>query len=188
MAFTSDVAARLAAGEVGVIPTDTVYGLVASASNPLAVERLYKLKSRENKPGTLVAASIDQLVALGLKRRYLKAVEDYWPGAVSVIIPCGPELAYLHRGLNSLAVRIPDDKDLLELLAASGPLATTSANHPGEPVASTIDQAKSYFDDEVDFYIDGGNLSGREPSTVIKIVDDAIEVLREGAVKIKENL
>lgn len=175
-------------GTVGVLPTDTVYGLVARAADTLAVQRLYDLKHREHKPGTLIAANIDQLAELGLKARYLKAVEQFWPGAVSVIIPCSdPALAYLHQGKYSLAVRIPDHPQLFKLLEQTGPLLTTSANQPGEPVANTVDEAQKYFDDTIDFYVDGGDLSGHEPSTLIRIVDDAIEVLREGAVKIQEN-
>ena len=174
-------------GAVGILPTDTVYGLVARASDQHAVQRLYELKQREGKPGTLIAASVDQLVELGLKARYLKAVEQYWPGAVSVIIPCGPELQYIHEGKFSLAVRIPDTPKLHALLTQTGPLLTSSANYPNEPVANTVAEAKNYFHDKVDFYVDGGNLSNHEPSTIIRVVDDAIEVIREGAVKIEEN-
>lgn len=176
-----------APGAVGVIPTDTVYGLVARASDEAAVKRLYDLKLREGKPGTIIAANIEQLEALGLKHRYLKAVEQFWPGAVSVIIPCGPELEYLHEGKNSLAVRLPADENLRKLLEQTGALLTSSTNHPGEPTAMTIEEAKKYFGDKVDFYEDGGDLSGRQPSTIIRIVDDAIEIIREGAVKIEEN-
>ena len=174
-------------GAVGVLPTDTVYGLVAKANDPEAVKRLYDLKFREGKPGTLIAATVDQLEGLGLKRRYLKAVEQFWPGAVSVIIPCGPELAYLHEGKYSLAVRIPADEKLRNFLEQTGPLLTSSANHPGEPPAVNLEEAKAYFGDQVDFYEDGGDLSDRQPSTIIRIVDDAIEIVRQGAVKIKEN-
>ncbi len=172
-------------GSIGVIPTDTVYGVVARATDPAAVKRLYQLKSRDNKPGTIIAASIDQLVELGIKRRYLTAVEQFWPGAVSVIIPStDPALAYLHQGKMSLAIRIPDDKSLQKLLQSTGSLLTTSANPPGEPTATNIDQAKHYFGDKVDFYIDGGDLSNRQPSTVIRIIDAAIQVLRPGAIDI----
>jgi L-threonylcarbamoyladenylate synthase len=174
-------------GTVGVIPTDTVYGLVARAADQAAVNRLYKLKDRENKPGTLVAANIGQLEELGLKHRYLKAVEEFWPGAVSVIIPVSdPGLSYLHQGKMSLAVRIPKDTRLQELLKETGPLLTSSANAPGKPTANTIEQAQQYFGDKVDFYENGGDLSDRKPSTVIRILDDAIEVLRQGAVKIDD--
>jgi len=168
-------------GEIAVIPTDTVYGVVARAEDPSAVERLYRLKHREHKPGTMVAADIDQLVNLGIKRRYLKAVEQFWPGAVSVITPCGDALAYIHQGAHSLAVRIPDDPWLRSLLQRTGPLLTSSANQPGEPPATTIEQAKTYFGDEVSWYEDGGPVD-RPPSTVIRVIDDAIEVVRQGSV------
>lgn len=175
-------------GAVGIIPTDTIYGLVARAADPEAVNRLYKLKDREHKPGTIIAASIDQLEALGLKRRYLTAVEQFWPGAISVIIPCAdPALAYLHQGKQSLALRIPKSPELQELLASTGPLLTSSANHPGQATANTIAQARDYFPSELDFYIDGGDLSDHQPSTIIRIIDDAIEVVREGAVTLDTN-
>ena len=171
----------LNAGKVGILPTDTLYGLVAKASDEGAVKRLYSLKNREQKPGTLIAGSIEQLVELGLKRRYLTAVEVYWPGAVSVVIPTGPILSYLHQGKYSLAVRIPDNSELKNLLQKTGVLVTSSANKPGEPPAKNIIEAKTYFGNTVDFYINGGELIG-EPSTVIRVVDDAVEVLREGKV------
>lgn len=181
----NEVVALVADGKVGVIPTDTLYGVVAAASNVSAVESLYKLKSREKKPGTLVAASIDQIVELGLKKRYLTAVEAYWPGAVSIIIPTGPTLDYLHQGTYSLAVRIPANKQFREFLKQTGPLITSSANLPGKKPATTIKEAQKYFGDNVGFYMDGGTLKG-EPSTIIRVVDDAVMVLREGAVKIDE--
>lgn len=175
----------LTSGAVGVIPTDTVYGLVARATDKPAVARLYKLKDRENKPGTLIAASIDQLLELGIKRRYLTAVEQFWPGAVSVIIPLGPDLAHLHQGKGSLAIRIPNAPELITLLQQTGPLQTTSANLPGEPPANVVSEAEDYFGDKVDFYVDGGDLSGNKPSTIIRVIDDAVEVIRQGAVTIE---
>ena len=183
--FSQATALLATAGTVGVLPTDTVYGLVARASDQAAVKRLYALKLREHKPGTIIAASIEQLVELGIKRRYLTAVSQYWPGAVSVVIPCGPELNYLHQAKGSLAVRIPDDSALRQLLEATGPLLTSSANDPGTPTANTLAEARRYFADRVDFYEDGGDLSQHQPSTVIRVVDDAIEVLRPGAVTIE---
>ena len=181
-----NVSKFLKGGAIGVLPTDTVYGLVARASDQEAVNRLYKLKNREHNPGTIIAANIEQLVELGLKRRYLKAVEQYWPGPVSVIIPCGEELTYLHRGYNGLAIRLPKDKELARLLSEVGPLLTTSANLAGQPVSNTLTEARAYFVDQVDFYVDGGDLTDHLASTIIKIVDDAVEVIRAGAVEIKQ--
>lgn len=173
-------------GAVGVLPTDTVYGLVCRAADKKAVGRLYGLKKRENKPGTVIAASVDQLVELGIKARYLKAVEQFWPNSISVEIP--NQIAYLNQSTGRQAFRIvKQPAELITLLNVTGPLLTTSANLPGEPPAGTITEAEKYFGDKLDFYVDGGDLSDREPSTLIRIVDDAVEVLREGAVKIDES-
>lgn len=175
-------------GSIGVIPTDTVYGMVARAADPEAVARLYTLKERQGKPGTIIAANLEQLEDLGLKHRYLKAVEQFWPGAVSVIIPAiNPELKYLHQGKLSLAVRLPDHPQLQKLLQKTGPLLTSSANTPGAPTSVTVGQAKAYFGDQVDFYVDGGDLSHHTPSTIIRVIDDAIEVIRPGAVKLSDD-
>lgn len=168
-------------GSVGVIPTDTIYGLVARATDKQAVDKFYALKPREFKPDTLIAYSIEQLVRLGFKRRYVKAVEQFWPGPVSVIVPAPPELAYLHLGRGSLPVRLPAGNELGKLLQAVGPLMTTSANRPGEPMANTIEEAREIYGDKVAIYVDGGDLSGRLPSTIIRVIDDAIEVLRQAA-------
>jgi L-threonylcarbamoyladenylate synthase len=176
----------LVSGKICVIPTDTVYGLVCSASKEEAVSRLYGLKQRTNKPGTIIAADIDQLVKLGLKARYLKAVADYWPNPISIIIP-NHELKYIHLGQGGIAVRIPKDESLYRLLKNTGPLLTTSANSPGDKPAETISEAQKYFGNKVDVYVDGGDMSGRESSTVIRIIDDAVEVLRQGAVRISES-
>lgn len=173
----------LFAGGIAVIPTDTVYGVVCRAADEQAVERLYNLKSREKKPGTVIAASIDQLVELGIKRRYLTAVNQFWPGAVSIEIP--HDLTYLNQGTGRQAFRIVADEVLADMLQQTGPLLTSSANQPGEPTSRNISEARDYFGDEVDFYLDGGRLEGK-PSTLIRIIDDAVEVLREGAVKINE--
>lgn len=174
-------------GGVVVMPTDTVYGLVANASEHSAVERLYDLKKREGKPGTIIAASVEQLADLGIKRRYVSAVQHLWPGALSVIVPSERSLKYLDQGKGSLAVRVVADRQLALLLEQTGPLLTTSANFPGKPSANTIEEAKKYFGDSVDAYINGGDLTGRVPSTIIRVVDDAIEILRLGAARINEN-
>jgi L-threonylcarbamoyladenylate synthase len=179
--------ALLNQGAVGVLPSDTVYGIMCCAADEAAVARMYQAKHRENKPGTLIAANIQQLVELGIKERYLKAVEHFWPGAISVLIPHYPLNYLVDARTGAIAVRIPNDPDLLKLLEQTGPLQTSSANLAGEPVATVLSEAQDYFGDTIDFYVDGGDLSGRPPSTVIRIVDDAIEIIREGAVKIDEN-
>jgi len=179
------IADALQRGMIAVVPTDTVYGVVARAADREAIERLYLLKSRVQKPGTLIAANIDQLVALGIPRRYFAGAQQYWPGPVSVVLPTVPALNYLGQGVGTLAMRLPDDERLRQLLERTGPLMTSSANLPGEPESKTTAQAEAYFGDKVDIYVDGGERD-RPASTVIRILDDAVEVLRSGAVKINE--
>ena len=186
MKIYSNAIKSLNAGGVGILPTDTVYGLVCRAGDEAAVARLYSLKDRQRKPGTVIAADIGQLVELGIKARYLKAVEQYWPNPISIIIP-NHELAYIHLGAGSIAVRIPSDKTVRQILEQTGPLLTTSANHPGKSEAADIAQARTYFGDTVDFYVDGGDLSDRKPSTVMRVIDDAIDIIRQGAVEISES-
>lgn len=189
--FTSindpQVISLLKAGAVGVLPTDTVYGLVCRAADKSAVARLYALKHREHKPGTVIAAKPQQLIDLGIRARYVKAAEGFWPNPLSVVIPCDEEHAYLHLEKHSLAVRVPSVLELRESLVKVGPLLTTSANLPGQPLATNLAEAQAYFGDAVDFYVDGGSMAYHQPSTVIRVIDDAIEILRKGAVKIDEN-
>lgn len=173
-------------GAVGVLPTDTVYGLVCRAADKEAVAKLYLLKHREHKPGTVIAAKAQQLIDLGIRARYVKAVEGFWPNPLSVVIPCGDELAYLHAEQDSLAARVTKHRALGALLEKTGALLTTSANMPGQPVATNLAEAQEYFGDQLDFYVDGGEITDHQPSTVIRVVDDAIEVLRPGAVNIDE--
>lgn len=174
----------LLAGKVGVIPSDTVYGVVCIAASEVAVARLYALKNRVKKPGPIIAASIDQIESLGIKRRYLKAVEQYWPNPISIEIP--HSVAYLNQGTGRQAFRVVSDKNVKKLLEQTGPLLTSSANAADEPTANNIEEAKKYFGDKVDFYVDGGDMSNHQPSTVIRVIDDAIEVVRGGAVKMNE--
>jgi L-threonylcarbamoyladenylate synthase len=169
---------------VGVMPTDTVYGLVARAKDPKAVARLYALKRREHKPGTVIAASVKQLVDLGVDEKYLRQVEHLWPNPVSVETPLGEQLSYMHQGTGREGLRVVADERVRRVLEVTGPLVTSSANQPGEPMSTTIEEAQGYFGEDVDFYVDGGNLSGRPPSTLVRVTDSGYEVIRQGSVKL----
>lgn len=170
----------LAAGEICIIPTDTVYGVVGKLSSPEAVAKIYQLKQRDlDKPvGTILAASIAQVASLTTKSA-LKLASEFWPGPTSVIVPADESFTYAHKGELSLAVRIPNDPVLRALLVQTGPLASSSANLQGQPPATTVDEARSYFHNAVPYYVDGGDLSNRTPSRIIRINDDGtLTVLR----------
>lgn len=166
---------------VGVLLTDTVYGIVGRAVSTEAATRVIEAKGRKYKPGTLIAANIQQLIELGLPPDHVKICQHFWPGSVSVVIPAGPELEYIHLGKASIVARIPDKPELIKLLESVGPLLTTSANLPDEPMVNTIDEAQKLFGRRLNFYVDGGQLPAPVASTIISI---DIAVLRQGAVTI----
>jgi tRNA threonylcarbamoyl adenosine modification protein (Sua5/YciO/YrdC/YwlC family) len=175
-------------GGVGVLLTDTVYGIVGSALNRPTALRVIDAKGRKYKPGTLVAASVEQLIDLGIKADGVHSAQRFWPGAVSVVLPTEPGLEHLHLGKDSLVVRIPDKPELLNLLERVGPLLTTSANRPDEPTVTSIEEAQEIFGNSLNFYVDGGPLSTPLASTIIKIENGIIEILRQGAVAIDPEL
>lgn len=179
--------ARLHQGAVGILPTDTLYGLVASAHNPEAVARLYALKQREQKPGTTIAASVEQLADIGISKEYLERVKRFWPGAISIILPVPEQVAHIHQGRGDSPFRVVADPAVRALLEKTGPLVTSSANYPGEPPAVNVAEAQGYFSDQVDFYVDGGDIGHRPPSTIIRASPEGkIALIRAGAVPINE--
>lgn len=177
---------RLQSGHVGVLPTDTVYGLVARAEDPIAVQRLYSLKHREQKPGTLIAATTEQLQSLGTPKELLEQVAAYWPGALSAVLPIGEQFSYLHQGVGDIAMRVVANAEVRAILMQTGPLLTSSANHPGAPGAINVLEAWNYFEDTVDFYVDGGDRSGQPPSTIVKPrADGSFQLIRQGGTLVE---
>lgn len=178
----------LKGGGIGIIPTDTIYGLVGQALTESTVERIYKVRKRSpDKPLIILINSISDLKKFGVKidNQTKKILQKYWPGQVSIILDCNQKISYLHRGTKALAFRLPDDEWLRFLLKKTGPLVAPSANPEGLTPALTIRQAKKYFSNLVDFYFDIGKLES-EPSTLIKIESGNVIVLRSGAVAIEK--
>lgn len=179
--YSDKLVQLLLGGAVGVLPTDTVYGLVTIASNPQSVERFYSLKRREQKPGTLIAASTQQLRELGVPQSEIDAVAKWWPNPLSAVLTVQGN-DYLHQGVGTLAMRVVADANVRALLEQTGPLITSSANQPGEPPATTIREASTYFGESVDFYVDGGEITNALPSTIIRPSARGIEILRQGSI------
>lgn len=179
---------QLKSGKVGVIPTDTIYGIVGSALNPEVVEKIYNLRKRsKNKPMIILISQLSDLekFEINLTETQKELLKKVWPNPVSVVLPCASDnFKYLHRGTNTLAFRMPNDDDLLETLKVTEPLVAPSANFEGQKPSQTIDEAKRFFGDEVDFYINGGRIISK-PSTLIKLNEDgSTKILREGSFKL----
>jgi L-threonylcarbamoyladenylate synthase len=138
------------------------------------------------KPCVILIADVLDLALFGIDIQSVEVwvASKYWPGKVSAILPCKhPEMQYLHRGTNTLAFRIPEKPELRDILRETGPLIAPSANPEGEIPARTVKEAKKYFGKKVDFYADEGEKES-EPSTLIKITGEDIDILRKGEAEI----
>lgn len=175
---------------VVVLPTDTLYGVLGRAQSKKAVERIYEIKGRdENKPFIVLITSLKQIKDFGIKinTKQAKFLEKIWPGKVSVILPCPfKKWEYLHRGEKSIAFRMigQKNKNLFNLINKTGALVAPTVNIQGGKPAENIREAKNYFKDNINLYINIGERKS-QPSTLIKFKDDKIIILRQGSVIIK---
>ncbi|MCC7004677.1 threonylcarbamoyl-AMP synthase [Candidatus Nomurabacteria bacterium] len=176
-------------GGVGVIPTDTIYGLVACAMSPNAVERIYEIKGRNYlKPFIILISSINDLKKFRVKitKNQKNILKKIWPNKISVILPVnGSKLFYLHRGTNSIAFRYPKNKNLLNIIKKVGPIVAPSANPEGKAPARNIKEARKYFEKKVDFFIGNKNIESLA-STIVKLDGEKFKILRDGGVKINK--
>ncbi|MFZ3054957.1 MAG: L-threonylcarbamoyladenylate synthase [Minisyncoccales bacterium] len=164
-------------GKIGVIPTDTIYGIVCSAFDKKNVEKIYELRKRDlKKPMIVLISSLKDLELFNIKIDK-KTADKYWPGKTSIILPV-KKFEYLHRGKKSLAFRLPKDENLIQILKVSGPIIAPSANIEGKEPATTIDEAKKYFGENVNFYLNFGKLKSK-PSKIISLIEGKVEVIRK---------
>ena len=171
----------LTGGGIGVLPTDTLLGLVGSALQMKTVERIYRVRKRDPaKPPIVLIPSMASLKQFGIKPRgqTLSILKKVWPGKVSVILPRpGRKFRYLHRGTDSIAFRVPKNSVLRVLLSKTGPLIAPSANLEGEPPAKNFREAKKYFGENADFYVRKAPRS-QIPSKIISLEKNRVVVLR----------
>jgi L-threonylcarbamoyladenylate synthase len=171
----------LKGGGVGLLPTDTIYGLSALALNEKAVGRVHELKQRDDgKPLVVLIGELKQLSELGLPLAHAELVKDHWPAPLSMIFESSNIPEWLHKKTRSLAVRLPKHNDLIELIKKVGPVVSTSVNPQSMKPATSAEEAKKYFGNRLDFYVDAGKING-QPSTLAKIENGKIEIIRQGA-------
>lgn len=188
------VVQSLQQGKLVVLPTETVYGIAAAIDNPDAIRRLSELKNREAaRPFSLVVNSEEAAQAIsvhwpGLAQRLCRRI---CPGPITFVLEANPDAfaAYPKEAFSScvlngtVGVRIPDHPLTLEVLRQLGkPFLLTSANHHGQPEAITGQQAIDNLAADVDLICDGGAAQYGEPSTVVKVKESSIQILREGVL------
>ena len=183
--------AALRAGEVVVIPTDTVYGLAVDPRIPGATALVFALKRRPPEVALpVLVADLDQARALAadpLPDVVSQLMERFWPGGLTIVVGRRPGLGLDLGGSehDSIGLRLPDHPVPVALAARVGPLAVTSANLHGQETPTAASGVTEQLGDDTLVVVDGGHCAGAA-STVVSCVGGEVQLLREGTVPFAE--
>ena len=172
-------------GGIFIYPTDTIYGIGCDASNSEAVKRIFELKRRpQNKPALVLAYNRSMIWDLvsDIPPSAERLMDQFWPGPLTILLRARRNIhPFLRSREWTIGVRIPDNRFCLKLLARCRvPIVSTSANLSGAlPDRSVL---MSHFLDQVDLFIDAGELPPSLPSTVIDVTGKTPRIVREGAI------
>ena len=184
--YSSEVATVYKNGGVIAYPTESFYGLGVDPYNAAAVEKLFAIKGRSaSKAIPLIVSNMAMVegIATELTPFIRQIMEKHWPGPLTIVVKAKAGLlpAALTAGSDTVALRIPGSKVARELVEAiGGPLTTTSANPSNMIPATTAEMVMGYFSEMIDLIVDGGELEGISPTTVIDLAHGAPILLREG--------
>jgi L-threonylcarbamoyladenylate synthase len=173
-------AERLRQRAVIAFPTDTLYGVGARARDPLAIERLYRAKSRAaGQPMVWLVTGKDQLEADAVvSDSAAELMARFWPGPLTLVLP-----ARERQPGATIAVRAPDHEVALSLLRSLGePIASSSANPAGQPPPVDADQVIAGMEGRIDLVLDGGPCRIGQPSTILDLSGATPRILRQGAI------
>ncbi len=184
----SEAAALLQAGEIVVLPTETVYGLGANALDSDAVSKIFKAKKRPSF-NPLIVHVIDKQAAsklVEMDERAQKVADAFWPGPLTLILPRKENSGIsdlVTAGLETLAVRVPSHKIMRKVMKEAGvPIAAPSANSSGEPSATTPQHVAQSLGDAAPFILAAGACDVGLESTVLDLSGEVPIILRPGAV------
>ena len=187
-AGVSLAAALLRTGSVVAVPTETVYGLAADATNADAVARIYAAKGRPSFNPLIAHVSGAEMAAAHVEIPPLahRLIDAFWPGPLTLVLPRkpgSPIAAIVTAGLPTLAVRCPDHPVPQALIAALGhPLAAPSANASGQISATRAEHVLKTLGGRIPLIIDGGPCKGGIESTIVAMDDEGLRLLRPGGV------
>lgn len=177
-------AEAIRAGKVVIAPTDTVYGIIADATNEQAVARIYSIKKRDTgKPLPIFVKNIAMAKKVArVSPAQEKLMEEYWPGKVTLVL-CKKEVAKIYgAGDKTIALRIPFYHFINSLLETSNvPLCGTSANVSGMGASCKIDDVLNQFTGAKllpDLVINAGDLEPSKPSKIIDLTEKEYKVIR----------
>ena len=177
-------AAAIKRGEFVVLPTESVYGLAADPFSAKAMRALREAKGRgDDLPvGVLVGAvrTVDGL-ASGVTPEGRALIDAFWPGPLTLVVREQPTLAWdIASGAGHVSLRMPLHPIALAVLAATGPLAVTSAQRAGSTPPRTCADAQDQLGDGIALYLDGGETIVEAPSSIVDLTVDPPVLLRQG--------
>jgi tRNA threonylcarbamoyl adenosine modification protein (Sua5/YciO/YrdC/YwlC family) len=176
----------LRAGELVVVPTDTVYGVAADPFAAGATAKIFTLKNRPRSlPLPVLVSRPRQAWALcdSVPPGAAELAAAFWPGALTIVMPQTPDLDWdLGDNVGTIALRMPDQPQTLQLIEMTGPLAVTSANLSGEPTPPTVDEVRARLGDPVAIYLDGGPAREDKGSTIVDLARRRPAIVREGPI------
>ena len=177
----------LADGGVVAVPTDTLYGLAADAFNQKAVERVFRLKGRpERVPLPLLLASPQDVLecAIHVPEQVWQLAERFWPGPLTLVLRKADRIpAVVSAGGDTVALRVPRHDLTTRIIRTLGhPITGTSANRSGALPATTADEVRRIFGDELDLVVGSASSADGVASTVLDLSQDTPRIVRLGAV------
>lgn len=172
-------------------PTETVYGLGCNPFSKNALEKVFALKGRKLEQTPIVLIPNEQWL-----HRFAKDItptvryftKKYWPGGLTLVLTAAPTVPnWLLRDDETIALRISSHPWVKEFMTFSNtPLISTSANVSHDASSLTLAQVKTYFPTQIDYCVDGGTLAPSRGSTIVRISQTQITLMREGDVPFKQ--
>ena len=176
-------------GNPVAFPTDTVYGLGVLAFDQHGIDQLYAVKRRNSLKAIPILlgdpAELAQVTA-GMGEIALRLAQRFWPGPLTLVVPCHPGLPPNLSPQPTIGVRMPDHPVALSLLRLTGPLAVTSANQSGSESAATAQEVFAQLGGRIPLILDGGRTPGGLPSTVVDCTGPEPVILRPGPISMPE--
>ena len=173
-----DIALALSQGDLVVMRTDTIYGILALASDPIVVEKLYSARKRDvNKPCILLVADAESIPISDAQRHAYQELALERPTTLVTQVS-DSYLPHLPKNSGTLAFRAVNLPELQEIIRLCGPVLAPSANPEGLTPAINLSEAKGYFGDKVACYVDGGEVTKNTPSRIVKFADGAVQIIR----------
>ena len=181
------VVGLLRAGEIVALPTETVYGLAADAFNPVAVAKIFEAKERPRFDPLIVHLPTREAlndVATADTQLVAQLIDRFWPGPLTIILPTRKRIPdIVTAGLETVALRMSANPFFAEIATRlARPLAAPSANRFGHISPTAASHVLDELDGRIPLIVDGGSAQHGLESTIVRIINDQIEILRRGPI------